>query len=1010
MSLSVIKRILAWLCILAILVGIVGMLAGCDEEPTNPTTTNPTTPTTPTVNTGDKGNYIVTVKTVAGMPMENLTLLVYEDEACTEMRGYGQTDENGQALIVLPTGKDYYVKVNNAPYLVEERYKMTSQKFNIVLNTTIKPGSFAGVSYKIGDVISDFTVTDIHGNTITLSEMLKEKDMVMLNFWATWCGPCVSEFPYMDAAYQNYMDKVGIIAINSLNSTGDMMADSGTDIGIKTFGDKFYEYYDDNPDTNGGLSFPVATEELGLFDAFHADGIPTSVVVDRYGVICMIHQGSLTDESYFNNIFEAFIGENYEQKLYHDMSELKPVVKPNVDMPAVEEIDKVLTGSDLNVTYSPETDPESAEITWPFILGNKDGYDCIYASNAGVSSSFAILYANVTMKAGQALALDYFASSEAGVDSLYVLVDRNDIYQISGTSDDWKTCYPWVALKDGEYEIAFCYIKDNIDNVGDDTVYLKNMRLVDISQVDVASYIPRFCATDLKADGFGYETYITPVFNPNDGFYHVNSENGPLLLANLMMATRFSNDPVYSLVSSYAAENDGKFEIDGVDYYTAIVDYCSFASNSQIYSMCPVNEELMNLLKKVAYQFGIEQTETEWLQMCEYYDAYGTGGVQLADPTVGLNPQSAYEAQMGNNTVTYDRLLMPRGLLFKFVPEKSGAYRITSNCDQKVEGWIFDGEGTRNRTPLYTYQASERMYYSENNISMVYYMEEGKSYYISIAYYDPTVTGTFSFDIAYMSREELVLMACAPGPFTYENEQTYEIVTGGIKVALGEDGYYHELLANGELGSVIYADFTSPTEVIPSHSIMDLLKNGALHFGISEEDEYILDLYKFYEEKNFNGADFQTCLQEEWGESFDAYWESYQVEEVLNGIYHGEHGLSEDDKMILELYKHYASLNFNGGDFASCMKQHWGDAYEENWAKYNVEEVIKPGYQDRSDVIAKYAKEIITSGDNQGCVPVNEELAEVLQMIMDKFLFKDIEDGWIELCYYFDYFGPDANR
>jgi hypothetical protein len=92
------------------------------------------------------------------------------------------------------------------------------------------------------------------------------------------------------------------------------------------------------------------------------------------------------------------------------------------------------------------------------------------------------------------------------------------------------------------------------------------------------------------------------------------------------------------------------------------------------------------------------------------------------------------------------------------------------------------------------------------------------------------------------------------------------------------------------------------------------------------------------------------------------------------------------------------------------MKQHWGDAYEENWVKYNVEEVIKPDYQDRSDVITKYAQQIITSGDNQGCVPVNEELAETLQLIMNKFLFQDIEDGWIELCYYFDYFGPDANR
>ena len=51
---------------------------------------------------------------------------------------------------------------------------------------------------------------------------------------------------------------------------------------------------------------------------------------------------------------------------------------------------------------------------------------------------------------------------------------------------------------------------------------------------------------------------------------------------------------------------------------------------------------------------------------------------------------------------------------------------------------------------------------------------------------------------------------------------------------------------------------------------------------------------------------------------------------------------------------------------------------------------------------------IITSGSKEqiGCVVVDQELAELLQLLMDKYTFKNVEHSWTKLCYYYETLGP----
>ena len=79
--------------------------------------------------------------------------------------------------------------------------------------------------YQPGDKIDDFTMTTYDGTSVTLSEVLKEKEMVLINIWATWCGPCRNEFPFLEEAYQQYKDKVEVLALSCRVEPGRLAAD-----------------------------------------------------------------------------------------------------------------------------------------------------------------------------------------------------------------------------------------------------------------------------------------------------------------------------------------------------------------------------------------------------------------------------------------------------------------------------------------------------------------------------------------------------------------------------------------------------------------------------------------------------------------------------------------------------------------------------------------------------------------------------------------------------------------
>ncbi len=941
------KRVLAFVLAMAMLLA----MAGCNgDAPVE--TTGSTVPGS----TGEKVSYNVHVGTKGGMAMPELDVYVYADSALTDMKNYGQTDAEGNVSFQLAAGGDYYIQVSGAPkgYLVEKSYQFSGLKADIVLESQlVADESLSGATLGLGDVMYDFTLATPGGETIKLSEMLKEKEMVLLNFWYTDCSWCVTEFPLMQQAYEQYSEKVGIIGLDPMDE----------DMEISTF------------QAQMGLTFPLVKCPIGWAATFGVAGYPTSIIVDRYGVICHVESGAITSLRPFISLFDTFTGDDYQQKLYTSLDEIVTRVVPTYTMDTSENIGKVFNQGEITVNYLPVEDDE---YSWPFIAAEKNGAACLKASNIGIDDSYAILHAEVELKAGQAVGFDYLVSSESGSDLLHVIVNDEPIYQISGVDEveAWKTCYPWVAEADGTYKVVFSYIKDSSNAAGDDTVYIKNLRVEDPAAIATETYIPREAA--VSADGFEY-TYATIVFNEKDGFYHVGTENGPLLLADLMNLTQFSEEKtVWQMVDGHLIVKDGK------DYYEEITEYCSLAARSSLNGVVPVTQELADYLKIVAEVAGFEGTENEWLKICKYYQSYGGNGAQLENPILGLAEFCPLTAKLGKNVASnyfyYDRALLPRGKVAKFVPEKSGAYRITSRATSQagVEGWIFFDTMDKEIAD-HVFEGGERMYANEGNVSMVVYMEAGRSYYIDICFWDMYEVGTIPYDIEFLGSKYELFTACAPGYFTYDSDATgdsmYYLIAKGIDVVLGKDGYYYEDLGkdakgNQKYGSAIYVDFegvsifSGPIATVQSYNadgtpqkdangnpvmVTGMIDMGNFDFSKDENDMYILSFLN-----KFDGDVKATDdhLRELWGVDYDSYAEIYKVEDVYAGKYHGKG-------------------------------------------------------EDLTEEVKTYLSKIIKKGDveKQGCVKVDKRLAEILQQLMDKYTFAGVEYSWLKLCYYYQQLG-----
>ena len=149
------------------------------------------------------------------------------------------------------------------------------------LTTTTSTAEAAGVTAQIAP---DFTFTDlVTGKTTKLSD-LRDKP-VYLNFWATWCPPCVKELPHIQAKYEQYKDRIHFLAIS---------VDSEQEAPAQFISSK-------------GYTFTVGYgNEREISRAYNIEAIPASYIIGTDGTIKAQSVGSMDEADLESFLKKAF--------------------------------------------------------------------------------------------------------------------------------------------------------------------------------------------------------------------------------------------------------------------------------------------------------------------------------------------------------------------------------------------------------------------------------------------------------------------------------------------------------------------------------------------------------------------------------------------------------------------------------------------------------------------------------------------------------------------------------
>lgn len=267
--------------------------AGCGVDKKKGDTKKTSASTTKPVNLTD---CTVTVITESGTKLEGVGVGVYADKEQKEIVDFARTNADGTVSFQsLFTGNFIFLTDVPKGYAVENYYTVSEKNTILTLSTALL-SKMSPIT--LGGVMFDFTVTDQNGTEYTLSKLLDSKKAVVLNLWYTNCGPCKMEFPFLQQAYNEYKEDLALLALNPVDTADAIPAFAA----------------------ENGLTIPMAACDPEWANQISNIAYPTTVVIDRFGIVSLIHVGGIDNSKTFKNLFAYFTADDYTQTTFTDIS------------------------------------------------------------------------------------------------------------------------------------------------------------------------------------------------------------------------------------------------------------------------------------------------------------------------------------------------------------------------------------------------------------------------------------------------------------------------------------------------------------------------------------------------------------------------------------------------------------------------------------------------------------------------------------------------------------------
>jgi thiol-disulfide isomerase/thioredoxin len=149
----------------------------------------------------------------------------------------------------------------------------------VVLNAASR-ADFGAPGLRVGDTVPNFRLVDLSGEPVELLDYRGQA--VVLNFWATWCGPCRREMPMLDAMNAAYAGRGAVIIGLDVGENAAAVERFIAETGVS------YPIWLDGP---RGADYDRSVE---LHQRFGGLGLPTTLFIDAAGVLRSVYTGELS--------------------------------------------------------------------------------------------------------------------------------------------------------------------------------------------------------------------------------------------------------------------------------------------------------------------------------------------------------------------------------------------------------------------------------------------------------------------------------------------------------------------------------------------------------------------------------------------------------------------------------------------------------------------------------------------------------------------------------------------